>query len=134
MSVERRHSFMYMGQKVQSGSRMIFQGEYFDLDGGRHYKEMYPCTFKYVEDGKFYIEVDGKLYYHKKLNYNSIHYFVELNGKKIPNPVTEDDVKAGTIFLIFIMAITSIFKGAIILWIFELIFYFVWANSKKHPY
>lgn len=134
MENDRKYCFVYNNQLVWAESRMMFRGEYFDLNGNRHYKESWPCTFKYVEDGKFYIEVDGKLYYHKKLNYNSIWYFIELNGKKIPNPVTEDDVKAGSIFLIFVMAVTSIFKGAIVLWIIELIGYFSWAKQKKYPY
>lgn len=132
MDDKREYSFMYMGEEIKSGSEMMFQGEYFDEQGNRYYKGYWPCTFKYVEDGKFYIEVDGKMYYHKGLNKNSIYHFKKLNGKKIPSPVTEEDVKSGTILLLIIMAVTSIFKANVVLWIIELVIYFNWANKKKY--
>ena len=131
MDDKREYSFMYMGQDIKSGSEMMFQGEYFDELGNRYYKGYWPCIFKYVEDEKFYIEVDGKMYYHKGLN-NNIYHFKKLNGKKVPSPVTEDDVKSGTILLLIIMAVTSIFKANIVLWIIELVIYFNWANKKKY--
>lgn len=110
----------------------MFKGEYFDLQGNRYGQSFYPCTFKYLQDGKFYIEVDGKLYYHKNLNNNNIYYFKVLNGRKIPNPCTEDEVKAGRMLLILIMVVSSIFKGNIGLWIIELAYYFNWAYHKKY--
>jgi hypothetical protein len=123
---------MYMGQEVKSGSAMMFQGEYFDSEGRRYYKGMWPCTFKYIEDGKFYIEVDGKMYYHKKLNNNSIWRFLVLNGKKVPNPITEDDVKAAKILLIVAMAVTSICKLNFLWWTLEIAIYIIYANDKKY--
>lgn len=132
MGNKRQYSFMFGDQEVKSESEMMFKGEYFDEKGNRYYKGYWPCIFKYVEDDKFYIEVDGKMYYHKKLNSNSICYFKKLNGKKVPSPVTKDDVKYGTILLLIIMAVTSIFKANVVLWAIELIIYFNWANHKKY--
>jgi hypothetical protein len=132
MNNKREYSFMYMGQEVRSGSEIVFRGEYFDEQGNRYYKGYWPCTFLYKQDGKFYIEVDGKTYYHNNLARDNIYHFKKLNGKKMPNPVTEDDVKAGTILLLIIMAVTSIFKGNVFLWIIELIVYFNWVNHKKY--
>ncbi|MGM9619670.1 MAG: hypothetical protein ACI3W8_07560 [Oscillospiraceae bacterium] len=132
MENKREYSFMYMGQEVKSGSVMMFRGDYFDEHGNRYNKGFWPCTFKYKEGDRFYIEVDGKLYYHKKLNDNSIYHFRVLNGKKIPNPITEDEVKAGTILLILVMAVSAIFKDNILLWIFELAYYFNWSYHKKY--
>lgn len=131
MNAKREYSFSYMGQEVRSGSVMIFQGEFFDDAGKREYREYGTCTFKYIEDGKFYIEVEGKLWYHKELN-RHIRRLKILNGKKIPNPAVEDEIKAGTILLIIIMAVSTIFKANIAWWICELFFYFQWVNGKKY--
>ena len=131
MSVKREYSFVYMGQEVHAGSKIVFRGEYFDIDGTRHYKEYWPCIFKYVEDGKFYIDVDGKLCYHKNLD-RKIHRFMVLNGKKIANPATEDDVRAAFILLLIVMAATSIFKCNFAWWAFEIMIYYNYANSKKY--
>lgn len=131
MDDKREYSFMYMGQEVKSESKMIFEGEYFDKEGNRYYKGMWPCTFKYIEDGKFYIEVDGKLYYHKKLK-NNIWRFMVLNGKNIPNPITEDDIKAARILLVLAMAVTSIFKLNFVWWILEIIIYLDYVKDKKY--
>lgn len=132
MENKRQYSFLWDGQEIHSGSEMMFKGEYFDNDGNRYYKGYWPCTFKYIEDKKFYIEVDKKIYYHNNLTDNNIYHFKKLNGKKIPSPVTEDDVKSGTILLLIVIAITSIFKCNIVLWVIELIVYFKWANEKKY--
>lgn len=132
MGVNRKYSFTYMGQEVKAGSKMIFTGEYFDKNGKRYYKGMWPCTFKYVEDNKFYIEVDGNIYYHKKLNNNSIWRFTVLNGEKIPNPATEDDITVARIILILVIVGTSIFKCNIVLWVIEFIIYANYVKRKKY--
>ena len=61
-----------------------------------------------------------------------IERFTVLNGKNIPNPVTEDEVKSGRILLLLIMAVTTIFNGNVFLWILELIIYHNWAKHKKY--
>lgn len=116
---------------VHSGSEMIFSGNFFDLNGNIYYKGFYPCIFKYIQGDKYYIEVDGKLYWTKRINLR-IERFKVLNGEKIPNPITEDEVKSGFILLLFVMAISSIFKGNVGLWIFEIIYYLNWSYHKKY--
>ena len=101
------------------------------MNENRNYKAFYPCVFKYLQGDKYYIEIDGKLCWCKDFK-RKIERFTVLNGKKIPNPITEEEVKSGTILLILIMAVTTIFKGNIFLWIIELIIYFNWANHKKY--
>jgi hypothetical protein len=110
---------------------MIFSGEYFDKEGNRYYKEYWPCIFKYIDGDKFYIEVDGQLYYHQNLKKN-IRRFMVLNGNKIPNPATKDDITTATIFLIIVMAVTSIFKCNFLLWALELFVYFNYIIDKKY--
>lgn len=126
------YQFTYNGNTtVYSGSKMIFSGEFFDLNGNRDYKAFCPCTFKYVQGDKYYIEVDGKLCWSKDFK-RKIERFTILNGEKIPNPITEDEVKSGRILLLLIMAVTTIFNGNVFLWILELIIYHNWANHKKY--
>ena len=126
------YQFTYNGKTtVYSGSKIIFSGEFFDMNGNRNYKAFYPCVFKYLQGDKYYIEIDGKLCWCKDFK-RKIERFTVLNGKKISNPITEEEVKFGTILLILIMAVTTIFKGNIFLWIIELIIYFNWANHKKY--
>lgn len=126
------YQFTYLKETVvSSGSKIIFSGEFFDSSGNRQYKYNYPCIFKYMQGDKYYIEVDGKLCWCKDFK-KKIERFAILNGKKIPNPCTEEDVKAGQFFLIFVMVISSVFKGNVLLWIIELAYYFIWVNHKKY--
>ena len=108
------YQFTYNGDTtVYSGSKMTFSGEFFDLNGSRDYKAFYPCEFKYMQGDKYYIEVDGKLCWTKDFK-KKIERFTVLNGKNIPNPVTEDEVKSGRILLLLIIVsrkiITAILK------------------------
>ena len=125
------YQFNYGDKVVNSGSKMIFRGEYFDTHGERYYKSYWPCEFRYVEGDKYYIEVDGHLYYCKDLK-RKIERFIVLNGKKIPDPTTEDDVKIATIVLVVVMAASTIFHGNFLLWIIELIVYFTYINKLKY--
>lgn len=128
----RRYNFLYDGKIVNSGSEIEFFGEFFHLDGRREYGGVWsPCIFRYIENDIYYIEIHGELCYCKDFK-KKINRFKILNGEKVPNPATEDDVRSGTILLLIIMAVTSIFKGNIVLWIIELVLYFNWANNKKY--
>lgn len=132
MEDKREYSFTYMGKEIKTGSKIEFFGEFFYPDGRRAYGGVWsPCIFKYVVDDVYYIEINGELCYCRDFK-KKIHRFILLNGEKNPNPVTEDEVKSGTILLVIIMTVTSIFKGAIGLWIIELIVYFKWVNKKKY--
>ena len=130
-NTEKKYSFMYGQQIVNAESEVIFGGEFFDENNVRYYREYYIAKFKFLQEGKYYIEIGGKLCWCYNLP-NKIYRFATLNGKKIPNPVTDDDVKAGRILLILIMAVSTIFKCNIVLWIFEIIYYIQWANNKKN--
>lgn len=129
----KEYNFIYMGQEVKTGSKMIFSGEFFDLNGNRYYKSYWLCEFRCIQDDKYYIKVGGKLCWCRNFK-KMIERLVVLNGKKIPDPVTENEVKSGAILLVLIMVVTTIFKGNVGLWIVELVCYFNWAYHKKYDY
>jgi hypothetical protein len=113
---------MYGQQIVKSESEFIFGGEFFDLNNVRYYRDYYIAKFKFIQYNKYYIEIGGKTCWCNDLP-NKIYRFATLNGNKIPNPATGDEVKSGRILLFLIMAVSSIFKCNVVLWIIEIIYY-----------
>ena len=127
------YQFKYKDMEIPSGTKLTFAGEYFYLDdGARDYSGVHsPCVFKYFEDGKFYIEINGRMAYCKRLQDKILRILV-LNGRKVPNPAVKDDVNIATIALIAAMAVSTIFHGNFLLWVLELVVYFVYTNKLKY--
>ena len=122
---------MFGNQIVYSGSEVIFGGEFFDMQGVRYYRDYWLSEFKFLCNDKYYIEIGGKLCWCKELP-NKIYRFATLNGQRIPNPVTEDDVRAAKMLLCLIMVVSFFLKGNILFMVAEVIYYLMWADNKKN--
>lgn len=141
MSMEdnKEYSFIYYGRTIISGDVIKMWGNFTNDNGDFIATEFCKeIKFLYVENGRFYIEVNGSdIYPHAHGVYSSrfpinITRVVISNRHKVPNEMKKDDISIGWIAYIAIMAISTIFKENIGLWILWTVVFFVWRHSKLY--
>ena len=94
---------------------------YYDTDRSRYFYKINDCVYN-VDDNHFW------------RTFVSVTYKVNENVR-MPNVKTKKDIEIpglfiGWVWYIFLMAVSCIFNGAIILWILISVIFFVWRANK----
>ena len=129
--------FIYNHEKIYTGSEIYVEGKLFDMNNELiEWVGHKSATFKYIDDNKIYLDVDGKQVYGKSditKGRLKVQYLITKNGKPVPDPRGQEDVDLATIGLAAAMGVSSIFVGAPLWWATELYYYMKYRKKKLYP-